>query len=573
MEKNITLQKNNINYNISIKLVSELIVFHIETSDFPKKIYENSFSDSDMKSKHKSFFLCEDIKIKFELLKESIKEPSKITLDKKDNYIQLQIPSSLKNLPVIKDLPPMNFEIYEKKRDINDKISELYSLYKDLKNEKDININDLYQKNEEFEAKFEEIIIDINDLYKKNKEYEANFEGMNNDINYLYKKNKEYETNFEKMNYKINDLYQKNETKFVKMNNMINDLYQKNKEYEANFKEMNKEINDSYRKNKESETKFEKMNYKINDLYQKNEAKFVKMNNIINDLHQKNKNYETKIEKMNNEVNDLYQKNKNYEKKIEDVNIDINILYQKNKNYAAKFEKMNKEINDLKEEIKNLKEQFKNNLEDDYNKKINNFKNLSKIQHENIEDKIEKSEKKITDKLNELDLNFSSLQNQIFILTFNNLGNFKIPFEEYYNRLKQNSDSNLFTEYYKCSFDIIVQSIFEIIKRNKDKDNNKIIEYSGGIEYKSYTNQNWNWFLINNVIYQMIFCDIKLNEDGVDETLDNIYELNQDFKKYKSELEKSKSDIKTYVKEYRLGNILEGIKRFTNINMNILPDK
>ena len=136
MEKNITLQKNNINYNISIKLVSELIVFHIETSDFPKKIYENSFSDSDMKSKHKSFFLCEDIKIKFELLKESIKEPSKITLDKKDNYIQLQIPSSLKNLPVIKDLPPINFEIYEKKRDINDKISELYSLYKDLKTKK-----------------------------------------------------------------------------------------------------------------------------------------------------------------------------------------------------------------------------------------------------------------------------------------------------------------------------------------------------------------------------------------------------------------------------------------------------
>ena len=513
MEKNITLQKNNINYNISIKLVSELIVFHIETSDFPKKIYENSFSDSDMKSKHKSFFLCEDIKIKFELLKESIKEPSKITLDKKDNYIQLQIPSSLKNLPVIKDLPPMNFEIYEKKRDINDKISELYSLYIDLKNEKGININDLYQKNEEFEAKFEEIIIDINDLY------------------------------------------------------------QKNKEYEANFKEMNKEINDSYRKNKESETKFEKMNYKINDLYQKNEAKFVKMNNIINDIHQKNKNYETKIEKMNNEVNDLYQKNKNYEKKIEDINIDINILYQKNKNYAAKFEKMNKEINDLKEEIKNLKEQFKNDLENDYNKKINNFKNLSKIQHENIEDKIEKSEKKITDKLNELDLNFSSLQNQIFILTFNNLGNFKIPFEEYYNRLKQNSDSNLFTEYYKCSFDIIVQSIFEIIKRNKDKDNNKIIEYSGEEAYKSYTNGHWNWFLINNVIYQMIFCDIKLNEDGVDETLDNIYELNQDFKKYKSELEKSKSDIKKYVKEYRLGNILEGIKRFTNINMNILPDK
>ena len=313
------------------------------------------------------------------------------------------------------------------------------------------------------------------------------------------------------------------------------------------------------------------MNNKINDLYQKNEAKFVKMNNIINDLHHKNKNYETKIEKMNNEVNDLYQKNKNYEKKIEDINIDINILYQKNKNYAAKFEKMNKEINDLKEEIKNLKEQFKNNLEDDYNKKINNFKNLSKIQHENIEDKIEKSEKKITDKLNELDLNFSSLQNQIFILTFNNLGNFKIPFEEYYSRLKQNSDSCLFTEYYKCSFDIIVQSIFEIIKRTKDKNNNKIIEYSGGLAYKYYTDGHWNWFLINNVIYQMIFCDIKLNEEGVDETVENIFKFRPDFEKYKFDIELAIFDIKNYVKDFKLGQILEGLKGFKKLNLNLLP--
>ena len=37
MEKNITLEKNSITYNLNIKLISELIIFHIETSEIPKK--------------------------------------------------------------------------------------------------------------------------------------------------------------------------------------------------------------------------------------------------------------------------------------------------------------------------------------------------------------------------------------------------------------------------------------------------------------------------------------------------------------------------------------------------------
>ena len=332
MEKNITLEKDYITYNISIKLISKLIVFHIETSEFPKKIYENSFSDSDMLSNHKSFCFYDDIESKFEYLKVAIKEPSKIIISKKDSLLELQIPSSVKNTP-INDLSQfMTFKIEEKQKDFNDKISELYSLYKEIK----IKINN----NKE-----------VNDLIEKNKEYEEKFEEMNNDIN---------------------------------------DLIEKNKEYEEKFEEMN---------------------------------------NDINDLHQKNKGYEEKFEKMKNEINNLYQKNKEYEKK---------------------FENANNEINDLKEEIKNVKEQFKKDnkdLEDDYTNKINRFKNLNKTDHKNIENKIEKSEEKIkinTDKLNELENNCSSLQNQIFILTFNNLGNFKSPFEEYYNKLKANSDSVLF---------------------------------------------------------------------------------------------------------------------------------
>ena len=71
----------------------------------------------------------------------------------------------------------------------------------------------------------------------------------------------------------------------------------------------------------------------------------------------------------------------------------------------------------------------------------------------------------------------------------------------------------------------------------------------------------------------MIFCDIKLNEEGVDETLENIYKLNPKFKEFESELEKPKADIKEYIRAFKLGNILEGIKRFKNINLNSLPNK
>ena len=64
MEKNIAFEKESTTYNLNLKLVSELIVFHIETSDIPKKIYENGFSDSDIKSKHTSFSLYENIESK-----------------------------------------------------------------------------------------------------------------------------------------------------------------------------------------------------------------------------------------------------------------------------------------------------------------------------------------------------------------------------------------------------------------------------------------------------------------------------------------------------------------------------
>ena len=191
MEKNITLEKDNITYKLNLKLVSKIIVFHVEFSEFPKRIFESGFPDSVLNCKHASFSLYEDIEKKFEFLKYSLKEPSKIIIEEVDNFLKIQIPSPL-TIP-LKNLPPMNFEIVEKK-DINENISELYSLYKELKKEKEEEINDLIQKNKEQEEQFEKMNNEIKDLKEEIKNLKEQIKKdkkeLENDYN---KKIKDYE--------------------------------------------------------------------------------------------------------------------------------------------------------------------------------------------------------------------------------------------------------------------------------------------------------------------------------------------------------------------------------------------
>ena len=79
----------------------------------------------------------------------------------------------------------------------------------------------------------------------------------------------------------------------------------------------------------------------------------------------------------------------------------------------------------------------------------------------------------------------SSLQIQILILTFNNKENFKSIFEEYNKRLTEEDYSILYGGYYKPSFNIIVELIFENIKRKKRK-----------AILKSWKNQEMNLMII-----------------------------------------------------------------------------
>ena len=242
---------------------------------------------------------------------------------------------------------------------------------------------------------------------------------------------------------------------------------------------------------------------------------------------------------------------------------------------------MNNEINKLKKELKTLKEE-KEKLEKDYKKEIREKDEKNKREHKTFEKHLKDLNSKMSeneDNLSKLDQkieeNIANVQMQILFLTFNNFQNFKSILQAHYDKLAKESTSVLFREKYKGSYNAIIELIFQSVKGENGKDITKIIEFSGNTKYKEYTQENWNWFLINNVIYQMIFDeDAELNENEVEKTLETIYSLKPDFKKlFKSKLERSLKDIKSYVKDYNLGNVIKGIKKFINPKINSLPEE
>ena len=155
------------------------------------------------------------------------------------------------------------------------------------------------------------------------------------------------------------------------------------------------------------------------------------------------------------------------------------------------------------------------------------------------------------------------MRTHLIYFALNNSTNFKNILENYYKLLQEGGYSFLLDD--KNSYDIINELIIDSIKGKNGTNEDKIVE-SDKNNYKKYTPNEWNWFLINNVIHQMFFNnnnEIQLNENGVSETLEKIYKLKPDFKtNFKSELENAEYDIKRYVDRYKLGDIIKAIKIF-----------
>ena len=264
------------------------------------------------------------------------------------------------------------------------------------------------------------------------------------------------------------------------------------------------------------------------------------------------------------ELSELYKKLKSEKEK------EIDSLNQKINENEKKYDALQKEVALLKEEIINLKDAQTNKikiLENNFKEKIQEIKNEKENMPCPFKNKLDDLEKEINENYDELNKTIekirSDMSTHLIYFALNNSTNFKNILDNYHKLLKESGYLFLFDD--QNSFDIINDLIIDSIKGKNGTNEDKIVE-SDKKNYKKYTPNEWNWFLINNVIHQMFFNnnnDIQLNENGVSETLEKIYKLNPDFKtNFKSELEKAEFDIKAYVEDYKLGDIIKAIKIF-----------
>ena len=262
------------------------------------------------------------------------------------------------------------------------------------------------------------------------------------------------------------------------------------------------------------------------------------------------------------ELSELYKKLKSEkDKEIDSINKKIN-------ENEKKYDDLQKEVDLLKKEIINLKDAQTNKikiLENNFKEKIQEINDEKENLRCSFKNKLDDLEKEMNENYEVLNKTIEAIQSDmrthLIYFALNNSTNFKTIFENYYKLLKEVDYSFLFED--KNSYDVINELIIDSIKGKNGNNEDKIVEY-GEKNYKKYTQEEWNWFLINNVIHQMFFNnDIQLNENGVSQTLEKIYELNPDFKtNFKSELEKAEFDIERYVDRYKLGDIIKAIKIF-----------
>ena len=245
IEFQLPLKKNNnitnIIYNISIELVSEIIVFSLESKEIPKKKIHKGYSYSDIINIYNYFSNKEyfpDIESIYEQLqiyiensidtgnstptKKAEQKSSIELIEEETNQIKLVIPTLVSFARFIEF-------VFLNKIDTDSTIIELCDLYKKLKSDKDREIDDLNKKINENEKKYDALqkevallkkeIINLQDTQaNKIKILENNFNEKIKEINdekekicLTYKNNlddleKEINENYDLLNEKIKEI-------------------------------------------------------------------------------------------------------------------------------------------------------------------------------------------------------------------------------------------------------------------------------------------------------------------------------------------------------------------------------
>ena len=230
IEFKLPLKKNNkitnIIYNISIDLVSKIIVFSLESTEIPKKIIHKGYSYSEMINNYNYFSIKEyfqDIESIYKQLYiyiENSKQNSSIELiEEESDKLELVIPTLVLHAPFLKF-------VFLNKIDTDSAITELSELYKKLKSEKEKEIDSLNQKINENEKKYDALQKEVALL----KEEIINLkDAQTNKIKIL-------ENNFKE---KIQKIKNENENMPCPFKNKLDDL---EKEINENYDELNKTI-------------------------------------------------------------------------------------------------------------------------------------------------------------------------------------------------------------------------------------------------------------------------------------------------------------------------------------------
>ena len=230
IEFKLPLKKNNkitnIIYNLSIDLVSKIIVFSLESTEIPKKIIHKGYSYSEMINNYNYFSIKEyfqDIESIYKQLYiyiENSKQNTSIELiEEERDKLELVIPTLVLHAPFLKF-------VFLNKIDTDSAITELSELYKKLKSEKEKEIDSLNQKINENEKKYDKLQKEVALL----KEEIINLkDAQTNKIKIL-------ENNFKE---KIQEIKNEKENMPCPFKNKLDDL---EKEINENYDELNKTI-------------------------------------------------------------------------------------------------------------------------------------------------------------------------------------------------------------------------------------------------------------------------------------------------------------------------------------------
>ena len=238
IEFQLPLKKNNKNtniiYNISIDLVSKIIVFSLESKEIPKKIIHKGYSYSDMINNY-NFFANKDyfpdiesIYKQLQIYIEYSKQKSSIELIEKEiDIIELKMQTLLSFEPFIK------FD-FSNKIDTDSAVIQLSELYKTLKTEKEKEIDNLNKKINENEKKYDALQKEVVLLKKEI----INLKDTQAD------KIKTLENNF---NEKIQEINKEKENMYNTFKKKLDDIEKEIKENYDYFNETNQTIKSDMR--------------------------------------------------------------------------------------------------------------------------------------------------------------------------------------------------------------------------------------------------------------------------------------------------------------------------------------